>query len=117
MAEQRLKSSNTGDANLALFRQQASIISAKKEGTLSQLNAVSSELTKLTKLLAEKQSQGGTGKKMLVGDDFKRYVSELRGKSTLFKRKKAEMSSLATEFGILQRTQEVCRCVIFNFRF
>ena len=53
------------------------------------------------------QEQGVTSKRLLVGDDFKRYVSELRGKSTLFKRKKAEMSSITTEFGVLQRTQEV----------
>lgn len=92
---------------MALFRQQASIISSKKEGTLAQLNEVIEELSKLQKVWNERQEQGATSKKMLVGDDFKRYVSELRGKSTLFKRKKGEMSSISTEFGILQRTQEV----------
>ena len=44
---------------------------------------------------------------MLKGEEFKRYISELRGKSTLFKRKKAELAELATEYGILSRTEEV----------
>ena len=91
---------------MALFRQQASIISAKKEATLTQLNDITEELSKLQKNLAEKPDQGSKVK-LLVGDGLQRYVSELRGKSTLFKRKKAEMSSITTEYGILQRTQEV----------
>jgi intraflagellar transport protein 81 len=44
---------------------------------------------------------------MLQGEDFKKYVSELRGKSTLFKQKKAKISSILTESGILSRTQQV----------
>jgi intraflagellar transport protein 81 len=44
---------------------------------------------------------------MLKGEDFKRYVSELRGKSMVYKRKKAELSEITAEFGILQRTEEV----------
>lgn len=109
LAEQKLKNSNNGDANLALFRQQASIIAGKKEGTLAKLNAASIELSKFQHLWDEKQAGGqiGSAKKMLAGDEFKRYVSELRGKSTLYKRKKAELSSLSTEYGILSRTKEV----------
>ncbi|KAJ3252478.1 Intraflagellar transport protein 81 [Boothiomyces macroporosus] len=99
LAEKKLKISNSGDANLALFRQQAQIIARKKEGTLAKLPAVQEELANLQKQAAEKE--------MLQGEDFKRYVSELRGKSTNYKRKKAELSSLTAEFGILQRTEEV----------
>ncbi|KAJ3370708.1 Intraflagellar transport protein 81 [Kappamyces sp. JEL0680] len=107
LAEQKLKMSSTGDANLALFRQQAAIIAAKKEGTLSKLNAVAEELQTLQQSFGEKAANSASGKKMLIGDDFKRYVSELRGKSTQFKRKKAELSSISTEHGILQRTKEI----------
>lgn len=59
----------------------------------------------------------------LKGDDFKRYVSELRGKSNIYKRKKAELNELMTEFGILQRTEEVSKqffsfiCPFFNIYF
>jgi intraflagellar transport protein 81 len=76
------------------------------------LNEIVEEYSKLQIKWTEKQEQGSKSKKILVGDDFKRYVSELRGKSTLFKRKKAEMSSITTEYGIIQRTQEVF-CMIF----
>lgn len=44
---------------------------------------------------------------MLKGEEFKKYVSELRGKSALYKGKKAELSALSTEYGVLQRTEEV----------
>ena len=44
---------------------------------------------------------------MLKGEEFKKYVSELRGKSALYKSKKAELSALSTEYGVLQRTEEV----------
>ncbi|KAJ3319005.1 Intraflagellar transport protein 81 [Boothiomyces sp. JEL0866] len=107
LAEQKLKISNSGDANLALFRQQAQIIARKKEGTLAKLPAVQEELIKLQKLAAEKEETNKSKTKMLQGEDFKRYVSELRGKSTNYKRKKAELSSLTAEFGILQRTEEI----------
>ncbi len=107
LSEQKMKMSNTGDANLALFRQQASIIAAKKEGTLAKLTAMTSELNEIQSQIKNKQSNPGANSKMLVGDEFKKYVSELRGKSTNYKRKKAELSSISTELGILQRTKEV----------
>ncbi|KAI8905563.1 hypothetical protein EDD86DRAFT_211793 [Gorgonomyces haynaldii] len=107
LAEEKMKQSASGDANLALFRQQAAIISRKKESTLDVLNRTTEELKKVQE---EAQSKRDTiGQKMLKGDDFKRYVSELRGKSTLYKRKKAELSGLMVENGILSRTVDILK--------
>lgn len=44
---------------------------------------------------------------MPKGEEMKRYVAELRAKSTVYKKKKAELSAITAEFGILQRTEEV----------
>ncbi|KAI8895679.1 hypothetical protein BC833DRAFT_600460 [Globomyces pollinis-pini] len=110
LAEQKLKLSNNGDANLALFRQQAAIIARKKEGALAKLPLVTEELNRLQAELQEKlDKNSNVGTKMLNGDEFKKYVSELRGKSTNFKRKKSEISSLTAEYGILERTFEILK--------
>ncbi|KAL2920089.1 hypothetical protein HK105_200155 [Polyrhizophydium stewartii] len=112
LAERKMaKSNSTGDANLALFRQQAAIIARKKEGAVQKLASQTEELAQLTAEWERKQEliRQSAGSKMLKGDEFKRYVSELRGKSTNFKRKKAELSELMAEFGILQRTEEILR--------
>jgi intraflagellar transport protein 81 len=91
---------------LALFRQQASIIAAKKEGTVAKIAPLQEQIHKLQQELKEKQPVQSNAP-MLQGEDFKRYVSELRGKSTLFKRRKQELSAVDTEYGVLQRTEEV----------
>ncbi|KAJ3287387.1 Intraflagellar transport protein 81, partial [Borealophlyctis nickersoniae] len=108
LAEKRLLKSTTGDDKLALFRQQAAIIGRKKEGTAAKLKALNEEVAAVTAELAAKKeaAKGAQGAKMLKGEEFKRYVSELRGKSTIYKRKKQELAEVTAEFGILQRTEE-----------
>lgn len=109
LMEQKMKTSSNGDANLTLFRQQAAIIARKKEGTLAKIPAIQEELHKLQELAnSAEQKKPSAPTKMLEGEEFKRYVSELRGKSTNFKRKKGELSSISAEYGTLQRTEQVC---------
>ena len=48
-----------------------------------------------------------SGETVLRGDDFKRFVSELRAKSNVYKERKAELSDLRAEFGVLSRTAEI----------
>ncbi|KAI8852858.1 hypothetical protein BC829DRAFT_487295 [Chytridium lagenaria] len=109
LAEKRLIKNNSGDDKLALFRQQATIIARKKEGTAQRLVTLSEQVIKLKDELEKKEEQlkGVAGNKILRGEEFKRYVSELRGKSNVYKRKKADLAELTGEFGILQRTEEI----------
>lgn len=108
LAEKTLKSSKTSDANLALFRQQASIIAAKKEATVLKLNTVLEELNMFQdKIKLQAQTGIKSGQKLLQGEDFQKYVSEIRGKSTIFKRKKQELDAFTLEWGILERTKEI----------
>ena len=48
-----------------------------------------------------------SGETVLRGDDFKRYVNSLRGKSNTYKKRRAEISDLKAEIGVLSRTVEV----------
>ncbi len=47
--------------------------------------------------------QSFAGELVLRGDDFKRYVGSLRGKSNAYKKKRAELSDLRSEYGVLSR--------------
>ncbi|KAI9209448.1 uncharacterized protein BJ171DRAFT_564624 [Polychytrium aggregatum] len=111
LAEKRLLKNSNGEDKLALFRQQAAIISRKKEGTAQKLATLGEEINLLQTDLAKKreQAKGVQGAKILKGEEFKRYVSELRGKSMVYKRKKAELSEMTAEYGILQRTEELLK--------
>lgn len=44
---------------------------------------------------------------MLKGEEFKKYVNELRAKSNVYKVKKGEISSLSTELAVLNRTIDI----------
>ena len=47
------------------------------------------------------------GETVLRGDDFKRYVASLRGKSNDYKKKRGDLSDLRSEYGVLTRTLEL----------
>uniref|UniRef100_A0A0K2TAW8 Intraflagellar transport protein 81 homolog n=1 Tax=Lepeophtheirus salmonis TaxID=72036 RepID=A0A0K2TAW8_LEPSM len=96
---------------LTLFRQQAAIISRKKMSTAEKLSDLRNDSSALGEEIKEKrerlQGLGGDSSIVLRGDDFKRYVADLRRKSSEYKAKKAEMSELRSEFGVLSRTFEI----------
>ena len=62
-------------------------------------------------MLQEKrnQLQEFAGDTVLHGEEFKRYVNKLRGRSSLYKRHRAELSALKAEAGVLTRTVEILR--------
>ncbi|XP_068230834.1 intraflagellar transport protein 81 homolog [Palaemon carinicauda] len=96
---------------LSFFRQNAAIITRKKEQTAERLNELRNELTSLQEDMKEKQEQlkQFTGEQVLRGEEFKRYVNKLRGKSSVYKMKRAELSELRAEFGVLSRTEEILK--------
>ena len=55
------------------------------------------------------QVQSFAGETILRGDEFKRYVTALREKSNIYKGKKADISDLKAEYGVLERTIEILR--------
>lgn len=62
-------------------------------------------------ILQEKKNQlkEFAGDTVLRGEEFKRYVTKLRGRSSVYKRNRAELSALKAEAGVLTRTVEILR--------
>ncbi|XP_069789418.1 intraflagellar transport protein 81 homolog isoform X1 [Narcine bancroftii] len=111
LIEKRMMRNDPMDDKLFLFRQQASIISRKKEARAEELQESREELLSLEKELTQKTSQARDfdGTEVLKGDEFKRYVSKLRSKNTVYKKKRQELTELRAEYGVLQRTEEILK--------
>lgn len=48
-----------------------------------------------------------TGDAVLRGEEFKRYVNKLRGRSSLYKRHRSQLSALKAESGVLSWTAQI----------
>lgn len=98
---------NPLDDQLALFRQQASIIVRKKETAANRLKEQEDELAEVEGELNKKRALvESRGPRMLKNDEFKRYVAKLRTKSTTYKEKKAVLTELRLEHLALKFTEE-----------
>jgi len=111
ISDRKNVSADPMEDKLALFRQQAAIIARKKETTAERLHDTRSSLAAAEEEIREKKQHVNSfaGETVLKGDDFKRYVNALRTKSTVYKEKRAELSELRAESGVLARTCEVLR--------
>ncbi|KAJ7347153.1 Intraflagellar transport protein 81 [Desmophyllum pertusum] len=99
------------DDKLSLFRQQASIIGRKKEAAAEKLQEAMDEVTNAESDFQKKKGllKESEGSEVLKGDEFKRYVNKLRGKSTVYKKKRQELAELRAEYGVLARTEEILK--------
>lgn len=111
LTEKKNVTNDPMEDKLTLFRQQAAIIARKKDGTAERLHDIRNEASLVEEEVAGKRDQvkSVAGETLLKGDDFKRYVTSLRTKSNLYKEKRAELSELKAEYGVLSRTAEVLR--------
>ncbi|XP_002742265.1 intraflagellar transport protein 81 homolog [Saccoglossus kowalevskii] len=111
LIEKRMMRNDPIDDKLSLFRQQASIIARKKEAAAESLSENKETLQSCLQEVREKREQAKSiqGEEVLKGDDFKRYVNKLRGKSTVYKKKRQELAELRAEYGVLSRTEEILK--------
>uniref|UniRef100_F7FN92 Intraflagellar transport protein 81 homolog n=1 Tax=Ornithorhynchus anatinus TaxID=9258 RepID=F7FN92_ORNAN len=111
LIEKKMMRNEPIEGKLSLYRQQASIISRKKEAKAEELQEAKEKLSNLERELSEKanQTRQFDGTEVLKGDEFKRYVSKLRSKSTVFKKKHQVIAEFRAEFGLLQRTEELLK--------
>ena len=65
----------------------------------------------MSKFKEKSMVQAYAGETVLKGEDFKRYVGLLREKSLSYKQKRADLSDLKAEYGVLERTLEVLKYV------
>lgn len=105
-----------GSDKMAPFRQQAAAIGNIKKNVLDKLEKTESTLAELEAKLKEKKENAKllTEESAPEGEEFKRYVSRLKTKSTLYKQSKAELSALKAENGVLRRTLEILEHQVGN---
>nr|XP_008002871.1 intraflagellar transport protein 81 homolog isoform X3 [Chlorocebus sabaeus] len=111
LIEKKMMRNEPIEGKLSLYRQQASIISRKKEAKAEELQEAKEKLASLEREASVKRNQTREfdGTEVLKGDEFKRYVSKLRSKSIVFKKKHQIIAELKAEFGLLQRTEELLK--------
>ncbi|KAI2661886.1 hypothetical protein H4Q32_007582 [Labeo rohita] len=100
-----------GQAELRELEDKAAIIVRKKETKVEELQEAREELAAVERELNMKSSQAREqgGAELIRGDEFKRYVAKMRGKSSTYKKKRQEIAELKAEYGVLQRTEEILR--------
>ncbi|XP_027709340.1 intraflagellar transport protein 81 homolog isoform X2 [Vombatus ursinus] len=111
LIEKKMMRNEPIEGKLSLYKQQASIISRKKEAKAEELQEAKEKLSNLEREVSMKatQTREFDGTEVLKGDEFKRYVSKLRSKSTVFKKKHQIIAEFKAEYGLLQRTEELLK--------
>ena len=109
---EKLRQQNPADDKLAIYKQQATLVTKKKEKLMADLKKLETQQRKLEEEInvkdAELQKQRGPsyGKS---NDDFKAYANSLKEKTVKFKKMKEELKSIQSEIGILSRTEQMVR--------
>mmetsp|Transcript_55408 Transcript_55408/g.96848 ORF Transcript_55408/g.96848 Transcript_55408/m.96848 type:complete len:675 (-) Transcript_55408:88-2112(-) len=106
--EQTINETNQ-DSRLHVYKQQANLVSKKKEVVLKDKRQLEEERDKLSKELSlkEREYEQMKGHKFMKRDEFKNYAASLRDKSAKFKKLKAELSDLRHEVAVLTRTEQI----------
>jgi len=91
---------------LTLFRQQASMISHKKEAAAESYREALDQLAELEKDCNKRKKvlDDLGGGEILREDEMKKYVAKMRALNTVYKQKKGEISAIVAETGVLART-------------
>ena len=109
LEERKRSTQGKPDDKLAMFRQQANLTAKKKETLVQRLASVSRERATIEAELQSKAGALANVMPVLKGDDFRKYASELRGKTAQYKRMKAELSELRAEWGVVSRTESILK--------
>jgi intraflagellar transport protein 81 len=95
--------------SLTIYRQQAHLVSKKKEMTLKEKRSLEEERDRLHQelILKEREYEQFKGHKFLNRDEFKKYANNLRDKTAKFKYHKAELAEIRQEVAVLSRTEQI----------
>lgn len=101
------------DSKILMFRQQAGIVSQKKQETQQKLTAAKTAMQLLEAELGEKEKytssfRGGKAQ-ALKGAAFKEYATKLREKSVHYKQLKSQIDLILGDLGIAQRTEQILK--------
>merc|ERR1740133_309216 len=96
------------DKRLSVYKQQASLVSKKKETVLKEHAQLEEDKIKLGREPSQKEREyeQQKGHKFMTRDEFKSYAASLRETSVKFKRLKGELNELRSENAVLSRTMQ-----------
>ncbi|BES89381.1 Hypothetical protein NTJ_02188 [Nesidiocoris tenuis] len=106
LAQKGIAAKEGADDNLAPYRQQAQIMARRKEEMADEFAKVKSRLDSLQQELQVRE-ESSSSEKPLSEKEYKEYLSKIKVRSTLYKAKKAQISALISESGILARTIDI----------
>lgn len=107
---ERDKKDEEHEDKLSIYRHQSINIQRKKQNVAEKMQLTKIELDEIEKIIDEKKKDLSmrTGNNDIITTvQFKRYIGELRAKTTSYKRKKAQIEEIENELKILQRTIEI----------
>uniref|UniRef100_A0A0A9W612 Intraflagellar transport protein 81 n=1 Tax=Lygus hesperus TaxID=30085 RepID=A0A0A9W612_LYGHE len=106
LAQRGLAAKEGAEDNLAPYRQQAQIMARRKEEMADEFAQVKARLDAMHQELQAREGSN-TSERPLSEKEYKEYLSKLKVRSTLYKAKKAQISALVAEAGVLARTIDV----------
>lgn len=104
------------DTKLANFKQHATMISRKLSDKENELEKLEGEHAKVTKEIEQQETLMTElgGAKFMTRDEFKKFGNQLREKTHVYKKLKAELGELRAESVTLHRTEQILRGRVAN---
>ena len=112
LEEKASSAQNPSEDKLSVYKQQASLVSKKKEKALEKLRSLETEESKLEKKMMAKEKEYENvrgGNKFMSRDDFYRYAQGLRAKKKTFQQMKAQLKDIRAELTVLGRTEQILK--------
>ena len=97
---------------LSVYKQQASLISKKKEKEMERLRAMEQEASKFEKKMNQKEKEYENvrgGNKFVSRDELAKYAQALRVKKTTFEGLKSQLKDIRNELTVVARTESLLK--------
>lgn len=112
LEEKANNSKNPEDDKLSVYKQQAALISKKKEKELEKLKSLEQEESKLEKKMNQKEKEYESvkgGNKFVSRDELAKYAQALRVKKTNFEQLKSQLKDIRNELTVVTRTENLLK--------
>lgn len=112
LEEKANNSKNPEDDKLSVYKQQAALISKKKENTLDKLKTLEQEESKLEKKMNQKEKEYENvkgGNKFVSRDELAKYAQALRVKKTTYEQLKSQLKDIRNELTVVTRTEQLLK--------
>ena len=112
LEEKANNSKNPEDDKLSVYKQQAALISKKKEKELEKLKTLEQEESKLEKKMNQKEKEYEKvkgGNKFVSRDELAKYAQNLRVKKNTFEQLKSQLKDIRNELTVVTRTEQILK--------